>query len=194
MPPSSCGAREAAPVLIISPHAARVLAAVFFFLRLSPACQAAPAARDWSVPGTKPSTLELTPATDDWTVTVRRIGVRSRDGLVDEHRAATIYPVVMSPTGVLFKGFERTYAAGAVGRRWLFWDFPTQFRAPEARARTEAEADFGDHLLDVVLLGTADPGKALPSGTYQVKWVVNGELVDDGDSFKYAFHRSQVDR
>lgn len=175
-------------------RAARALAAVLFLVALIAVCEAAPLPRDWTVPDTKPSTLELTPATDDATVTVRRVGMRSREGLLGDRSAVTVYPVVMSPTGDIFRGFERTYAAGTIGRRWLFWDFPTQFRASDGRARTEADSDFGDHLLDTISLGTAKPEKTLPSGVYQVKWVVGGELVDNGDKFKYTFRTSQTDR
>lgn len=162
-------------------------------LRLIPAL-AAPPPRDWTTPGTRPGTLELTPATDDATVTVRRVGMRSRDGHIDTRGEVTVYPVVLAPNGARYLGFERTYAAGAVGRRWLYWDFPTQFRAPDARVRTEAEADLGDHLIDVIVLGTAQPEKTFPAGVYELKWVVSGELIDNGDTFKYTYRASQTDR
>lgn len=173
---------------------ARGLAALLLILALTDALMARPLSRDWVLPGTRPGPTELTPATDDCSVSVRRVGMRSRDAVLDGRGELVIYPVVLSPRGVLFAGYERTYPAGSIGRRWLYWDFPTQFRAPDSRVRNEAQADFGDHLVDTILLGTSEPERLLPSGTYQVKWVVGGELIDNGDQFRYAWRASQTDR
>jgi hypothetical protein len=178
----------------MSRRVARGLAALGFSVLLLGVALGAPPKRDWIIPRTHPGTVELLPATDDWSVSIRRVGMRSREGKLDALGDLTVYPAVMSPKGVVYLGFERHYPAGSVGRRWLFWDFPTQFRAPGARVKTEELADFGDHLLDTVILDTAPEKKVIPSGIYQVKWVVNDQLIDNGDTFRYSFHKSEADR
>lgn len=141
-----------------------------------------------------PGHLELLPVTDDWSLSVRRVAMRSRDASLDNLGDVIVYPVAMSPKQILYEGFQRRYQVKSIGRRWLYWDFPTQFRAPGTRSRTEMEADFGDHLIDMVILETAPAAKVIPSGRYQVKWVINDQLIDNGDTFYYVFHKSETDR
>lgn len=138
----------------------------------------------------------MLPVTDDWSVTVRRIGMRSREAKLDDLGEVTVYPVVRSPRGELYEGFPRHYPPGTIGRRWIYWEFPTEFRAPGTRPKTEMEADFGDHLVDNVILSTGNKKekRLIPSGIYQVKWIVNKQLIDNGDSFRYSFHTSDTDR
>lgn len=153
-----------------------------------------PGTRDWVIPKTRPGQLELLPVTDDWSVTVRRIGMRSRDARLDVLGDVTIYPVVLSPKGEIYQGFLRKYARGTIGRKWLYWEFPSQFQAPGIRPKTEEEADFGEHLLDNIILDTGKENKVIPSGVYVVKWVVNNLLIDNGDKFRYKFHKNEPDR
>ncbi len=170
------------------------MALVFVTLYLW-AAFASPPHRNWAVPGTHLGFIDLGSVTDSYSFSVRRVGMRSKQARLDTLGNVVIYPVVRPPHGkIVYLGFERHYPPHSIGRRWLFWDFPSEFRAPDAHATTERNANFGDHLVDTIMMATADPRKLLPSGIYQVKWIVNNLLIDNGDSFRYAFHATEKER
>lgn len=140
--------------------------------------------RDWQVPGMAAAKVGGVQFSEEPVIPCRRVGFRTKESALDTLGSLTIYPVVRTPSGQIYRGFSRRYAKGAVGVRWLFWTFPTQFRALGSKVEREDAADYGDSLADT-LEGNAS--KALPAGEYQVKWVINGKLVDTGDAFNYVY-------
>jgi hypothetical protein len=140
--------------------------------------------RNWTVPNTRPLTVAGVQSSAEPVITCRRVAFRTKLAGLDDMGALTIYPVVRAPTGKIYSGFIRRYAAKAVGDRWLFWTFPTGFRAPGVKPETEEGAAYGEGLLDAL---EEDAAKVLPQGQYQVKWVINNRLVDNGDSFRYGY-------
>jgi len=145
---------------------------------------AAAQSRDWTVPNTRPGKVTGVQYSDEPVIPCRRIGFRTKSAALDVLGPLRIYPVVRTPRGQIYRGFVRRFPAKGVGDRWLFWSFPPQFRSPQSRAESELSANYGDSLADTL---DRDAAKLLPSGDYQVKWVINDRLVDTGDHFAYAY-------
>jgi len=140
--------------------------------------------RSWTVPNTKAVAVTGVQYSDEPVIPCRRVGFRTKTAALDEWGPLRVYPVVRTSRGQVYRGFVRRYASRGVGDRWLFWTFPTQFRAPQSRIETETSANYGDSLADAL---DRDAANLLPPGEYQVKWVINERLVDTGDHFAYAY-------
>jgi len=135
----------------------------------------------WGVPGTRPASIPSLQYSEDPVIPCRVVSLRDKYSTFSDWGALTIYPVVRAPNGQVFRGFVRHYPAGKLADGWIRWTFPTQFRSKETHVEDEASAGYGDVLTD-----DYEAGKTPPFGQYEVKWVVNGKLLEIGDSFKYA--------
>jgi hypothetical protein len=142
---------------------------------------AAVSAVKWSVAGKKAIELPGLQYSADAMITCRVVSFRSKFASLNPWGAVKAYPVVRAPSGRQYSGFARQYEAGALADNWIRWTFPTQFRSPTTKVEVEQDAQFGDSLSD----GLGNGG--LPAGTYQVKWVFNDKVLDNGDTFFYAY-------
>lgn len=137
---------------------------------------------NWSVPGTQPAMAGTVQYSANPVIPCRVVSFRSKNAALDTWGKLAVYPVVRAPTGKLYRGFVRYYEAGSIGSNEIRWTFPTQFRSQDSTATSETSSHFGDALSDDEPLTTL-----LPHGTYEVKWVFNHRLVNNGDHFHYEY-------
>lgn len=145
------------------------------------AALASSSSRNWTVPGTQSTSLQDIQYSDDPIIPSRQVALRSKNADFDSWGDITLYPVVRSPQGKLYYGFVRHYSAGAIAENFIFYTFPDDFRADPSYVGDERATTYGDGLVDSL----TDNGSSLPSGGYQVKWVVNNKLIDTYDAFTY---------